>query len=76
MDDLDIAICKALMKDARMPYRLLGRTVGISSVAAHKRVQELMASGIIDGFRAEIDIRALRGASVMVFGHSEMASPK
>jgi DNA-binding Lrp family transcriptional regulator len=76
MDDLDIAICKALMKDPRMPYRLLGRTVGLSSVAAHKRVQELMASGIINGFRAEIDIRAVHGASIMVFGHSEISSPK
>ncbi len=76
MDDLDIVICKALMRDARMPYRLLGKLVGLSPVAVHKRVQELMASGIIDGFRAEIDIRALRGASVMVFGRSEISSPK
>lgn len=76
MDDLDIAICKALMRDARMPYRQLGKMAGLSSVAVHKRVQEMMASGIIDGFRAEIDIRALRGASIMVFGRSDISSPR
>jgi DNA-binding Lrp family transcriptional regulator len=75
MDDLDLIICKALMKEPRMPYRRLGHLVGLSPVAAHKRVQELVASGVIEGFRAEIDIRALRGAPIMVFGRSEMSSP-
>jgi DNA-binding Lrp family transcriptional regulator len=75
MDETDLIICKALMRDARMPYRDLGRLVGLSSVAAHKRVQELVDAGVINGFRAEIDIRAVRGVSIMVFGRSEMASP-
>lgn len=75
MDDIDIAICKALMKDARASYRLLGQQTGLSPVAVHKRVQDLLATGIIDGFRAEIDIRALRGASIMVFGRSDISSP-
>ncbi|MBI0584370.1 MAG: hypothetical protein ISF22_09115 [Methanomassiliicoccus sp.] len=41
----------------------------------HKRVQELKASGIIEGFYAEIDIRAARGTSIVVFGRSGTSSP-
>lgn len=49
--------------------------VGICSVAAHKRVQELRDSGMINGSSAEIDIRALRGAFIMVFGRTGISSP-
>jgi len=74
MDDIDIIICKALIREARMPYRDLAKLTGLSSVAVHKRVQELARSGVINGFKAEIDIRALRGASIMVFGRSDIPS--
>jgi DNA-binding Lrp family transcriptional regulator len=75
MDKTDLIICKALMRDARMPYRDLAKLTGLSSVAVHKRVQELIDVGIINKFRAEIDIRALKGVSIMVFGRSESSSP-
>ncbi len=75
MDELDLIICKALIREPRISYRSLGKIVGISSVAAHKRVQELRDSGIINGSSAEIDIRALRGASIMVFGRTGISSP-
>lgn len=74
MDDVDIFICKALIRDARAPYHAIAKQLGISTVAVHKRVQSLVGQGIIGAFRAEVDIRAVRGASVMVFGRSEAAS--
>jgi len=75
MDTVDLLICKALMKDPRISYRDLAKDTGMSSVAVHKRVQDLVRSGVINGFHGEIDIRALKGVSLMVFGRSEQSSP-
>jgi DNA-binding Lrp family transcriptional regulator len=75
MDATDLTICKALIRDARMPYRNLAKLTGLSPVAVHKRVLELINQGIINKFQAEIDIRALKGMSIMVFGRSESSSP-
>jgi DNA-binding Lrp family transcriptional regulator len=75
MDKTDLIICKALVRDARMPYRDLAKLTGLSPVAVHNRVQELADRGIINKFQAEIDIRALKGLGIMVFGRTESSSP-
>ncbi len=75
MDTIDLVICKALIRDARMPYKNLAKLTGISAVAVHKRVQELVKQGVIAGFRAEIDVRAVKGMGIMVFGRSETTMP-
>ncbi len=75
MDATDLIICKALIGDARMPYRNLAKLTSLSSVAVHKRVLELVKQGIINSFQAEIDIRAVKGTSIMVFGRTESPSP-
>ncbi len=58
-----------------MPYRNLAKLTSLSSVAVHKRVLELVKQGIINRFQAEIDIRAIKGTSIMVFGRTESSSP-
>lgn len=63
------------MGNSRISYKDLGKLTALSTVAAHNRVHDLMQQGIIEGFQAEIDIRALRGASLMIFGRTEMTSP-
>jgi Lrp/AsnC family leucine-responsive transcriptional regulator len=75
VDITDLVICKALMTDARISYKDLGKLTGLSAVAVHNRVHDLMGSGIIGGFQAEIDIRALKGSSLMIFGRTEINSP-
>jgi DNA-binding Lrp family transcriptional regulator len=75
VDVVDLVICKSLMTNARISYKDLGKLTGLSTVAVHNRVHDLMELGIIGGFRAEIDIRALNGASIMMFGRSEVTSP-
>ncbi|MHC1680378.1 MAG: AsnC family transcriptional regulator [Methanomassiliicoccales archaeon] len=74
MDAVDLVICKALLRDPRISYRDLSKDMAMSSVAVHKRVQDLMRIGVINGFRGEIDIRALRGVSLMVYGRTEQSS--
>ncbi|MFI2753677.1 Lrp/AsnC family transcriptional regulator [Cellulomonas sp. P22] len=50
MDDIDDAILRELTADARLPYRELGRRVGLSANAAAARVGRLVERGVIRGF--------------------------
>lgn len=50
MDALDDAILRELTADARLPYRELGRRVGLSANAAAARVRRLVDTGVIRGF--------------------------
>jgi len=59
IDEIDAAILRQLQIDGRMSYRELGETVGLSSTAAAARMDRLVESGVISGFRATIDHRAL-----------------
>jgi len=50
MDAIDDAILRELTSDARLPFRELGRRVGLSANAAAARVRRLVESGAIRGF--------------------------
>ena len=50
MDKTDIRITDLLKRNARMTYQELGDQIGLSRVAAKKRVQKLEAAGIIRGY--------------------------
>jgi Lrp/AsnC family transcriptional regulator, leucine-responsive regulatory protein len=56
MDSKDRQILAALGRDARLTYAQIGKAVGISASAAHDRVRKLEASGVIVGYRAELDL--------------------
>ena len=68
MDEIDIKISYELYFNGRMPYRELADRMGLSSIAVHKRVQNLMNIGIIRGFRAGLDLHAIGGVAVAVCG--------
>jgi len=55
LDATDRRIVDALGKDGRMSIRTLAETLHISRANAYARVDRLLASGVIRGFRAEID---------------------
>ena len=59
IDDIDKAILRQLQINGRMTYRQLGEEVGLSSTAVAARMDRLIDSGVIDGFQANIDHRAL-----------------
>jgi len=71
MDEVDVLLCQRLLRNSRAPYKELARELGMTVPAAYKRVQGLVDAGIVRGFVAEVDISALKGLPVMVFGHSE-----
>lgn len=59
MDSTDRKIIGELTTDGRVSLAELGRRVNLSSPAVAERVQRLERAGVITGYRAEIDPRAL-----------------
>src|SRR5437762_1623105 len=59
IDTLDLRILTELQADARVSLAELGRRVGLSAPAVAGRVRQLEESGVITGYRAEIDPRAV-----------------
>src|SRR5262245_19001067 len=58
-DATDRRIIGELSEDARVSFAELGRRVNLSPPAVAERVQRLERRGVITGYRAEIDPRAL-----------------
>src|SRR5438552_17080913 len=59
LDDVDWRLIEALQEDGRMSFAELGRRVSLSPPAVTERVRRLEQAGVITGYRAEIDPRAL-----------------
>jgi Lrp/AsnC family transcriptional regulator, leucine-responsive regulatory protein len=59
LDLTDRQIIAELAKDGRISFAELGRRVSLSSPAVTERVRRLEQAGVITGYRAEIDPRAL-----------------
>jgi len=59
LDDTDRRIIGELATDGRVSFAELGRRVSLSPPAVAERVQRLERAGVITGYRAEIDPRAL-----------------
>ncbi len=55
IDEIDRKILQELQVDARVSYAELGRRVGLTTPAVIERVRKLEDSGVITGYRAEID---------------------
>jgi DNA-binding Lrp family transcriptional regulator len=66
LDPTDLAILRLLVEDARISRRRLARMVGMSAPAVADRVARLERTGVVRGYRAEID-RALLGYPLVVY---------
>jgi Lrp/AsnC family transcriptional regulator, leucine-responsive regulatory protein len=66
VDDLDLALLRALATDARQSQRALARKIEMSPPAVADRLARLERSGVIRGYRADIDWAAL-GFPVVVY---------
>ncbi len=65
LDATNRLLLSELQSDARLTLAELGRRVGLSSPAVAERLQRLEQDGVIRGYRAEIEPRAL-GLSLSV----------
>ncbi|WP_429928029.1 Lrp/AsnC family transcriptional regulator, partial [Achromobacter xylosoxidans] len=55
MDKTDIGILKALQEDGRASAQQLSDKVGLSAAPVWRRVKALEASGVIQGYSAQVD---------------------
>jgi Lrp/AsnC family leucine-responsive transcriptional regulator len=59
VEDLDRRIVDLLTKDGRISYTDLGKALGMSTSAVHQRVRRLEERGVVTGYTATVDHRAL-----------------
>lgn len=59
MDETDRRLLRELQENARLSLAELGRRVNLSSPAVAERVQRLERTGVIAGYRADVDLKAL-----------------
>ena len=66
MDAFDRKILNSLQAESSRPIAVLAEEVGLSTSACHRRVRLLEEKGIIQGYKAELDLAAL-GLDLEVF---------
>ena len=59
LDQIDNRIIRMLRENARLTYSEMGKAAGISRVAAKNRIEQLEKNGVIRGYHADIDLRAM-----------------
>jgi Lrp/AsnC family leucine-responsive transcriptional regulator len=59
LDETNVRLLAELQADARLSLAELGRRVSLSSPAVAERLRRLEDEGVITGYRAEVDPRAL-----------------
>ncbi len=59
LDSTNLLLIEELQRDARQSHAALGRLVGLSAPAVAERLARLEESGVIRGYHAEIDPRAI-----------------
>lgn len=58
-DETDLRLIRLLADDGRMSFADLARETGLSTSAVHQRVRRLEQRGVITGYRATFDPRAI-----------------
>jgi Lrp/AsnC family transcriptional regulator for asnA, asnC and gidA len=67
LDDTDRAILRALQSDARTPFSEIAREIDMSSATVHDRVNRMEEAGVIKGYHANVDAKAVGlGTSAVV----------
>ncbi len=59
LDDTDRRILKHLQRDGRMSFKKIGEDVGVSEATVFVRVKKLQEKGVLKGFRAVVDQKAV-----------------
>jgi Lrp/AsnC family leucine-responsive transcriptional regulator len=68
LDKNSIKIINALEKDGRMSFANLGEVLGISKTPCWNKVQQLQSTGVIEGYSAQLNTKAL-GLSIRALVH-------
>ncbi|MGL5430564.1 MAG: AsnC family transcriptional regulator, partial [Vibrio sp.] len=57
LDDLDRAILKILMDDARTPYAEMAKQFNVSPATIHVRIEKMKASDVIQGTEVVVNTK-------------------
>ncbi|HVA21120.1 MAG TPA: Lrp/AsnC family transcriptional regulator [Candidatus Micrarchaeia archaeon] len=66
VDTIDVSILVHLLRDARASLRHIGQAVGMSAPAVAERIGRLERTGVVRGYRAEVDWERL-GLGLVVY---------
>lgn len=72
LDARDLDILRILSREGRITKSALAERVGLSPTPCWERLKKLEKSGIIDSYRAEINLRRI-GPNVSIFVTAELA---
>jgi DNA-binding Lrp family transcriptional regulator len=59
VDEIDLKILSALLRNSRTPYRKLAKELDIGESTVYTRINKLIDSGILKSFTVDIDLRRL-----------------
>lgn len=59
LDKKDLLILEALQRDARQSLAAIGKRIGLSQPAMSERVRKLEDAGVIEGYGARVNLRAI-----------------
>jgi Lrp/AsnC family leucine-responsive transcriptional regulator len=59
LDKKDLRILHALQTDARQSLAAIGKRIGLSQPAMSERVRKLEEAGVIEGYSARVNLRAI-----------------
>ena len=65
-DEADKAILTLLQRDGRLTNAEIADKIGLSQSAAHRRVKQLEAAGVIEGYAAKVN-RAAAGLNILAY---------
>jgi Lrp/AsnC family transcriptional regulator for asnA, asnC and gidA len=68
LDDTDRAILSALQSDARKPFSEIAREIDMSSATVHDRVNRMEEAGVIRGYHADVDPKAVGLGTSAIIG--------
>jgi DNA-binding Lrp family transcriptional regulator len=74
MDKTDIILVLHLLVNSRLSNRELAEKLNLSVNAVHKRIQNLKETGVIRKFTAKVNVFALGGITIQMFGVSTASS--
>ncbi len=66
LDEADKATLTLLQRDGRLTNAEIADKIGLSQSAAHRRVKQLEAAGVIEGYAAKVN-RAAAGLNVLAY---------
>lgn len=68
IDDIDVKILNALLQNSRASTTAISKELKISNVATQQRITKLQSQGIITGYTATLDYRAIGYKTIAYLG--------